>query len=423
MGLKPGYKQTQIGVIPSDWDALPAARLGYFRGGTGFPLAAQGEQSGEYPFFKVSDMNNDGNETYMVNANNWISESTRQRLGATAFPAGSIVFAKVGAAVFLERKKILSRPSCIDNNMAAFVLDEKKAQVAFMHSQLLGMKFGALVATTALPALSGKVLAEMPLAVPLLPEQSAIAAALGDMDALLSALDARIAKQRDLKVGVVKQLLTGKIRLPGFGGEWETKRLGDHVTFIKNGVYSRAELGTNDCVKYLHYGDVHTTTDVLLHPQSAVMPTLAGDKAARLGRLTGGDLVFVDATEDLAGVGKSVEIANIGNAHVVAGLHTIAARFDKSVLADGFKAYLQFIPTFGKHLRSLAAGTKVFATNRVHIASAEFELPSVEEQAAIAAVLADMDQQLAALEQQRAKTALLKQGMMQELLTGRARLV
>ncbi|HET8638496.1 MAG TPA: hypothetical protein VFL96_16735, partial [Acidobacteriaceae bacterium] len=86
-------------------------------------------------------------------------------------------------------------------------------------------------------------------------------------------------------------------------------------------------------------------------------------------------------------------------------------------------AYLQFIPAFRQHLRRLAAGTKVYATNKAHIASAEVLLPEAEEQIAVAAVLADMDAEIEALEARRAKTRDLKQAMMQELLTGRIRLV
>lgn len=196
------------------WEVKQAAQVGYFRGGTGFPLTAQGKQSGAYPFFKVSDMNNDGNENYMVNANNWISEQARKQLGATAFPAGGIVFAKVGAAVFLERKKILSMPSCIDNNMAAFILDGKKVDVSFIHYQLLSVKFGELVVTTALPALNGKVLGEIPLALPpTKEEQTAIAAVLSDIDAQIAALEAKREKTALIKQGMMQELLTGRTRL------------------------------------------------------------------------------------------------------------------------------------------------------------------------------------------------------------------
>jgi type I restriction enzyme S subunit len=205
--------QTRLPGFQGEWGALPAREIGAFRGGNGFPLEAQGERSGAYPFFKVSDMNNEGNETFMTTANHWISEQARRHLGSTLFPADSIVFAKVGAAIFLERKKILLQPSCIDNNMAAFVLDKSRADVRFVHTLLLNKKLGALVATTALPALNGKQLGEMMLALPPLHEQIAIAEVLSDMDAELTALEQRRAKTVALKQAMMQELLTGKTRL------------------------------------------------------------------------------------------------------------------------------------------------------------------------------------------------------------------
>ncbi|WP_313492955.1 restriction endonuclease subunit S [Stenotrophomonas sp.] len=254
-------------------------------------------------------------------------------------------------------------------------------------------------------------------------EQSAIATALGDVDALLAAQNALIAKKHAIKQGAMQELLTGKRRLPGFSGEWEVKRLGDHLEFLGNGANSRAELMNDGRVRYLHYGDIHGTNEVLLNPTITAMPFLPEAKAVRLDRLGDGDLVFADASEDLDGVGKSVELQSVGKFEVVSGMHTIAVRFDKGILADGFKAYLQFIPSFQTHLRRLASGTKVYATNMSHIASAEVKLPSPAEQVAISAVFTDMDTELTALEAQRAKAVQLKQGMMQALLTGRIRLV
>jgi type I restriction enzyme S subunit len=150
------------------------------------------------------------------------------------------------------------------------------------------------------------------------------------------------------------------------------------------------------------------------------MPRLPSAEASRLVKLQDGDLVFVDASEDLAGVGKSLEISGAAEIEVVAGQHTIAARFDKNVLVDGFKGYLQYIPDFSSHLRRLAAGTKVYATNRKHISSAEIELPDPDEQMAISNVLSDMDAEIAALEARLEKSRMLKHAMMQALLTGGA---
>lgn len=275
---------------------------------------------------------------------------------------------------------------------------------------------------------SGQTGVEMPalkayhIPLPPMKEQQAISSALTDVDALISSLDQLISKKRDIQQATMQQLLTGQSRLPGFSGAWTVKRLGDHLSFLKNGTNSRAELSTEGDIHYLHYGDIHGSQHLLLNPAKTSMPCLPRDKAKRLDRLENGDLIFADASEDLDGVGKSVEVQLPEGMELVSGLHTIAVRFDKKVMTDGFKAYLQFIPTFRSHLRQLAAGTKVYATNRTHIASAEIKIPGIEEQAAISIILSDMDVELAALETRRDKARQLKQGMMQELLTGRIRL-
>ncbi len=195
------------GAAPT-WRTVPAGEIGRFRGGSGFPLRFQGQASGEIPFFKVSDMNLAGNEKHMTRANHYISEAVRKQLGATLFPTGSIVFAKVGAAVFLERKRILAQPSCIDNNMAAFVLDASRADIEFVHQLLLTTRLADLVSATALPALNGADLAAMPVSLPPIDCQREVAKVLRGPDALLAKLDQLIAKKRDLKQAAMQQLLT-----------------------------------------------------------------------------------------------------------------------------------------------------------------------------------------------------------------------
>lgn len=258
---------------------------------------------------------------------------------------------------------------------------------------------------------------------PPLEEQRAIAAALNDVDALIAALDALIAKKRDIKQATMQQLLTGKTRLPGFSGAWETRRLGDFATFLRNGTHSRAELDDESSVRNLHYGDIHASTSTFFDAAADEIPKLAPVKARGIDRLTDGDLVFVDASEDTKGVGKAVEVIGCEGVELVAGLHTIAVRFSKSTLADRFKAFLPCTPAFRHQLLRLAAGTKVLATSSRHVASVTLPLPPLAEQRAIAEVLTDLDAELAALDARREKTRLIKQGMMQALLTGQVRLV
>ncbi len=114
--------KTRLPGFRGEWELGVLADFGIFRSGSGFPLKYQGNQSGDYPFFKVSDLSGEGNQLYMNRANHYVSENVRGKLGAIRFKPDSIVFAKIGAAIFLERKRLLSQDSCLDNNMMAFTL-------------------------------------------------------------------------------------------------------------------------------------------------------------------------------------------------------------------------------------------------------------------------------------------------------------
>jgi type I restriction enzyme S subunit len=197
------------------WRTATADEIGAFKGGSGFPLRYQGSAAGKYPFYKVSDMNLAGNGRVLRIANNYISQFQRKQIGAVVMPRHAIVFAKVGAAIFQERKRLLEQPSCIDNNMAALVLDPGVADPHFVRYALTNISMGALVATTALPSLNAGQLRSITLALPpTVVEQRAIASALLDADAELDALARRVTKARAIKRGMMQQLLTGRVRLP-----------------------------------------------------------------------------------------------------------------------------------------------------------------------------------------------------------------
>jgi type I restriction enzyme S subunit len=161
----------------------------------------------------VSDMNNEGNSMFMINPNHWISEEESKLLGATVFPENTITFAKIGAAIFLERKRLLVTPSCLDNNMMGFILVSSEAHPIFFYYLFQTIELSRLVSATALPSLNGHDIAALIFGFPRLTEQSAIAAVLSDIDAEIAALEARRDKTRALKQGMMQELLTGRIRL------------------------------------------------------------------------------------------------------------------------------------------------------------------------------------------------------------------
>jgi len=270
--------------------------------------------------------------------------------------------------------------------------------------------------------LSGGIVKKIPVVLPKLSEQSRIASVAQDASELIHVLEMLIAKKRAMRLSIIQQLLTGATRLPGFESPWCEVRLGDHVNYVKTVALSRAQLDTESPLRYLHYGDIHTRSSVTLDAATEEMPRANSVLAGNAGRLRRGDVVFADASEDPAGVGKSVEVLSVPPDGVVPGLHTIAARFDSSVLADGFKAYLQFIPEFRTALLRLAAGTKVLATTRSYISSITLRLPDIHEQRAIAKVLHDADAEILLFGERLTKARNVKLGMMQDLLTGRTRL-
>jgi type I restriction enzyme, S subunit len=308
-------------------------------------------------------------------------------------------------------------------NTTLYVRDFHGNDPRFIFYLLQRFDFGAFSGKSGVPGVNRNELHREDIRIPTdTREQSAISSVLSDVDELIAGLNRLVAKTADLKQAAMRQLLSGRIRLPGFTKTWTRMRLGDHVTYLSHATHARAVLLTEGSIRYLHYGDVHATRSISLDPRVTAMPFVHERLAGPFDRLETGDLVFVDASEDLTGIGKSVELRGVEDIEVIAGLHTITARFDKSVLADGFKGYLQFMPPFKTHLQRLAAGTKVYASNKSHVSSAEIELPGVEEQVAIAEAINDMAAEIAALEKRRDKTRLLKQGMMQQLLTGRIRL-
>ena len=243
------------------------------------------------------------------------------------------------------------------------------------------------------------------------------------MDALLTALDALIAKKRLIKQGAMQALLTGKTRLPEFSGEWEPKTIEEIFVFLKTANNTRSELSESGEVRYIHYGDIHTRWKCFLDCNKEELPFIPAGKVRNIPFLEDGDLVMADASEDYEGLGVSVEVKNATGRKIVAGLHTLLLRENKEIIADGFKGYLLYIPSFKNSLIRVATGISVYGISKNNIKGISISLPNVQEQKAIAAVLSDLDAEISALEQQREKTRLLKQGMMQELLTGKTRLL
>lgn len=185
--------------------------IGKLKGGSGFPEKYQGIK-GDIPFFKVSDMNNTGNEKYMVNSNNYIDEKALKSIRANLLPSYSIIFAKVGAALLLERKRIVNQECCIDNNMMALKVD-KEYDIDFIYYKLIQTRLSKYANVGALPSVNGKDIGAIRLSIPPTKvEQEVISCVLNVFDEEISLLEKELDFLKIQKKGLIQHLFTGILR-------------------------------------------------------------------------------------------------------------------------------------------------------------------------------------------------------------------
>ena len=274
------------------------------------------------------------------------------------------------------------------------------------------------------PNLSASSVANFIIPFPPLDEQKRIAEALSDVDSMISSLEKLIAKKKAVKQGAMQELLTGKKRLPGFTGEWNTFIFGELFDFIPNNAFTRAQMSDSGKVKNIHYGDILTIFGSCIDGDSNSIPYINQDiyltRFADRCYLQSGDIIIADTAEDET-VGKALEVDNV-NSPVLAGQHTLLCR-SKIKFADKFLGYYLNAACYHDQLLPFIVGTKVSSVSKSSVAQTKLVVPDFEEQTAIASIFLDMDNEIEALEQKLEKTCQLKQGMMQQLLTGKIRLV
>ncbi|MEM6504025.1 MAG: restriction endonuclease subunit S [Planctomycetota bacterium] len=261
---------------------------------------------------------------------------------------------------------------------------------------------------------------------PAIAEQEAIAEALEDADAWIESLEQLAAKKRHIKLAAMQQLLTGKTRLPGFEGQWSTQSIGG-LFHVGGGLSASRDQLTHDGICYLHYGDIHGSTKnyIDLDCEHTSIPKLdiPISKVSRASLLDDGDVVFVDASEDVDGTNKHVVVINPNSIPFISGLHTIVAKPKTDEISSHYCRYCFETASVKQQFRFYAVGMKVSGVSKTNIAKIEIEVPSKPEQDGIARILMDIDAEIEAIEAKLAKARQIKQGMMQELLTGRTRLI
>jgi type I restriction enzyme S subunit len=248
---------------------------------------------------------------------------------------------------------------------------------------------------------------------PPLKEQEAIAEALSDADAAIESLDALIAKKRDVKQATMQQLLTGRTRLPGFTAEWKEVRLGEHSSFFKGNGLSKSQLiddGPQECV---HYGELFTHYGSVIETVTSKCVAFEGSFKSQVGDVL---MPGSDVTPRGLATASAIKVSD-----VVLGGDVIVIRTKLTSLYGPFLS--NFIRMSKGRVLRLVKGSTVYHIHAKDLADLEVLMPPLKEQEAIAETLTVMDDELEALTEQVSKLRMVKEGMMQDLLTGKVRLV
>lgn len=436
--IKQGYKQTEFGLIPEDWKLCTFKDvLSTFSSGATPYRGIPEYYKGEIRWISSGELNyNTINETI-----EHISELAVKNTNLKTHSPGTFLMAVTGLEAEGTRGRcaIVGLPSttnqsCLAINSTVRMTTEYLFWFYRQWSEYLAFKY---CQGTKQQSYTAALVKELPICCPKkITEQTSIATALSDVDALIATLNKKITKKQQIKQGAMQQLLTGKKRLPGFSGnsefkqtelglipeDWEVKRVDEIFRSLSTATYTRAELGTEGETQCLHYGDIHSLFNEFVDFSFIELPKVIEKRVKNYSLLQDGDIVMADASEDYLGLCKSVEIKNIRNKKAISGLHTILLREKNSVYENGFKGYLFLIPEVRKQLIELATGMKVYGVSKKNLGQVLLPIPSKPEQTTIAQILTDMNNEIVRLEADRNKYEQIKAGMMQQLLTGKIRL-
>ncbi len=414
--MKSGYKMTEVGVIPEDWEVKTLGKLACINGRIGFrgytvkDLVRKGEGAiaigGKHiskNFLDISDAEYISWKKYYESPEIMVRKgdivlAQRGTLGKSA-----LIKSDIGPATINPSLVLINKIKC--NNLYLIYNIQSSSVTDYIQQ---------INAQTSIPMISQKQIEGIKIAIAKSDsEQTAIATALSDADSLISALTKKIEKKKAIKQGLMQQLLTGKKRLPGFNDKWKSMLLGD-IAEVKDGTHQTPQYVKSGGKPF--YSVENVTADDFKNVKHI---SLEEHKALTSNyRIEKGDVLMTRIGS--IGCCKYVDWDVDASFYVSLALLKINEKYDSK-----FISYLSNIKSFKEEVM---LNSLVFAIpqkiNLGNISLIKVYIPSSKaEQTAIANILSDCDSEIAALEEKRDKYKEIKQGMMQQLLTGKIRLI
>lgn len=418
--VKLGYKMTEVGVIPEDWSVQPLAQL---VSSVEYGSSAKSASSGDVPVLRMGNL-----QGGKIDWSDLVFTSDPQEIERYALKAGDVLFNRtntvdlVGKTAIYEAEtpaifagyliRIKEKKDLLDSRYLNYALNSEPAR-----------KYGSKVVSIAVGQanINGQKLKTYPIPLPSsLDEQKRIADAIAEIEGFITSVDQLITKKHDIKQAAMQQLLTGQKRLPGFSGEWEVRRLGDFGRCLRGVSYKGdADLhpyDTEETYRLLRSNNVQQSSIDTTGLQFVNVRCISNHQVMRKNDIL---ICMANGSKELVGKAGLFEVDDGARYTFGAfmGCFRIASGANSRFIFSLFGSY-----RYKNYISNLLAGSSINNLRPTDIEKMEFYFPSCSEQSAIAAVLSDMDAELTALEARRDKARQLKQGMMQDLLTGRIRL-
>lgn len=404
MEVREGYKKTEVGVIPEEWDVRTLDYCLVEKPSYGINAAAVPYDSNLPTYIRITDISDEGRFIKENRVSVLCDDADKYQLKDT-----DIVFARTGAST---GKSYLYNPKDGPLVFAGFLIrtriNVKHAAPRYIKACVETSSFWEWVKKTSTrsgqPGINGNEYASYVIPIPPLPEQQAIATALSDIDGLISSLKKLIDKKKNIKQGAMQELITGKKRLDGFSGDWVEAELSNYLKFQVGFPFTSNHFNQNrNGIRLIKNRDLKSNDQVFYYSGEYIEDYIVTNGDV----LVGMDGDFIPC---LWNKGKALLNQRVGRLIVGNNLDLLFIRY-----------------ALIKPLEDIQRST--FATTVKHLSHNDIEkmilnLPlTIEEQTAIANILSDMDNEIEVLEQKLNKYKAIKQGMMQELLTGRIRLV
>ena len=411
--------------VPDGWKVVRLGDVAEVQSGVGFPLNKQGRLSGAYPFIKVSDMTLEGNETYIRRAKNYVNEEDVKELGANIFTPDTIVFPKVGAAIATNKKRVLTVPTIVDNNMVGVSVSKTdRCDARFLHNWFESIDLAQLANVSTVPSITGSHLKRTPILLPPLTEQRAIAAVLDSIDEAIERTEEVTAATERLRDSLLHRLLTRGVpgchnewkEAPGIGtipACWAVVCLGDEAE-VRNGTTPsrrRLDYWEGGDIPFVKTGQVN---DVFIDEPDEFITAHA---------VASGAVIVPKGCVLIAMIGQGKTRGMTAQLRIDAAINqNFAAVFGAK---EDFS--LDYFFTWARQnyssIRALGQGSNQDALNCALIEGMRVPKPTLAEQQTIVAVTKSMDDAIEQARQERNGLQMLKASAADALLTGRVRVI